>query len=359
MRRSRALRMVVLCGLVALLAVAQQGLYTPYQERLTDGVVDWDEGWIQADAVVPLGEGVPPQQAVVQAQRVAMIKAQAAALRIAMRVPVDSERRLESYEALKVRVKGIVAGGEVVSEGQQGRTYRLSLRVPINGVKGLVSEVYAVTAPVPEPLPDVSSRPAGQIPPPPPKPPELPKAAAKEPPSEKTVARLDSVTVDASDAGVKPALQPRILDTQGNVLYSVKTVKPLVAREKTLARYVRPTGSGGTESSWADPEGLGPLPLALITPPWRLLAQATTPPPPQRPRGGGQTLTVKAVQASGTLKADIVVTEETARKLREAEASSGVLSDAKVIVVVRADVGGVESRRLLRLVPEPHQVAAK
>ena len=45
-------------------------------------------------------------------------------------------------------------------------------------------------------------------------------------------------------------------------------------------------------------------------------------------------------------EADIVVTEETARRLREAEAASGVLSNAKVVVIVRPDVGGVESRRL-------------
>jgi hypothetical protein len=85
------------------------------------------------------------------------------------------------------------------------------------------------------------------------------------------------------------------------------------------------------------------LPLALIAPPWDLLAQRE---PTGRQRGGPQSLEVKAVSSSGKLKADIVVTEETARRLREAEAASGVLSNAKVVVIVRPDVGGVESRRL-------------
>ena len=84
------------------------------------------------------------------------------------------------------------------------------------------------------------------------------------------------------------------------------------------------------------------LPLALIAAgnPF-LLAQGGA---PARKRGG-ETLVVKASGTKGALRSDIVVTEETAKKLREAEGSSKVLSDAKVVVVVRSDVGGVEGRR--------------
>ena len=39
-----------------------------------------------------------------------------------------------------------------------------------------------------------------------------------------------------------------------------------------------------------------------------------------------------------------MVTAETAKKIRES--AQGALSDGKVVVVLRADVGGVESRRL-------------
>jgi hypothetical protein len=107
---------------------------------------------------------------------------------------------------------------------------------------------------------------------------------------------------------------------------------------------VAPTpGEGSHTTSWPSRESLGPLPLAMISPPWELLAQRE---PTGRQRGGSQSLEVKAVSASGKLRADIVVTEETARRLREADAASGVLSDAKVVVIVRPDVGGVESRRL-------------
>jgi hypothetical protein len=352
MNRKLAWRVVALCGIVVLAAFAQQGPYAPYREKLMDGVVDWDEGWIRTDVEVPLRAGIPPQQARVEAQRVAVMKAQAAALRIAMRVPVNSDQRLESFEALKVRVKGIVAGGQVVSENLEGKSYKLSLQVPMNGVQGIVSEVYKVTVPPPpppEPEPQASKKPAPQPQQPPAEAPKPPEVAAKAPPPEKTVGRLDSVTIQAADAGVKPALQTRILDTLGNILYSVKTVKPVVAMQKALARYVTHSGSGDP-TSWAPSGDMGPLPLALVAP-WRLFAQ-TAPPPQGRQRGGGQTLEVKAVQASGALKADIVVTEETARKLKEAEASSGVLTDGKIVVVVRADVGGVESHRVIRL--EPH-----
>ena len=346
----RSARVLALLALVALAVFAQQGPYVPYEERLADGVVNWDEGWIRADASVPLSAGIPPAQARVNAQRVAVLKAQAAALRIALRLPVDSEERLESFEVLRIHVKGVVAGGQIVSEGLKDGVYALSLKVPVNGVRGIVAEVSKVTLPPQPPSETGPQSGAGQAAPKP--------GAPAEPPKPQGVASFASVTVDARDAGVKPALQPRILDPQGNVVYGVKTVKPLVARDRTLARYVTQGSPDSGHATWLSPQNLGPIPLALITPPWELMAQAQRP-PTGRQRGAPETLEVKAASASGKLKADIVVTEETARRLREAEAASGVLSDAKVVVVVRADVGGVESRFRLRGDAGPPALASK
>jgi len=339
MTTQRLTRALALCAVIALAAGAQQGRYKPYQEKLPDGVVDWDEGWIRADASVPLRTDVPSAQARVEAQRVATVKAQAAALRIALRLPIDSEQRLEAFEAIRIRVKGVVAGGRILSEGPAGKDYRLSLHVPINGVSSIVAEVSRVTLPPEEPEP-VPAKPKA----PPPAPSETSQGKAEQaPPNSATV--FSSITVDGTEAGIKPALQPRIVDPQGVPVYSVKTVKRLVAREKTIARYVTPSEApGATPAAWIGPDALSSLPLALAAPPWRILAQRE---PSRRPRGEEGTLMVKAVSSSGPLKADIVVTEETARQLRAAEAASGVLSDAHVVVVVRADVGGVESRRMV------------
>jgi hypothetical protein len=343
MTTQRLTRALALCAVIALAAGAQQGNYKPYQEKLSDGVVDWDEGWIRADASVPLRHDVPPAQARVEAQRVATVKAQAAALRIALRLPVDSEQRLEAFEALRVHVKGVVAGGRILSEGPQGRDYKLSLRVPINGVSGIVAEVSKVTLPPLEAEPLPPPAPSKPKAPPPVPPASSPGQTEKAQPGSSTV--FSSVTVDGIEAGIKPALQPRIVDPQGVPVYSVKTVKRLVAREKTIARYVTPAeASGASPAAWLDPAALSSLPLALAGPPWRIFAQRA---PSQRQRGEEGTLMVKAVSSAGPLKADIVVTEETARQLRAAEAASGILSDARVVVVVRADVGGVESRRLM------------
>lgn len=328
-------RVLACSGVIALAVLAQRGPYEPYQEKVPDGLVNWDEGWLRADVAVPLQPGAGPQ-ARVNAQRVAIVKAQAAALRIALRLPVNADQRLEAYEALQVRVKGVVAGGQVVSEGLDGQQYRLSLKVPIAGVKGIVAEVSKVTLPPPEPNPPPQAK-ARPAPPP---------AAGKAPPES---AAFASVTVDAREAGVKPALQPRIVDTAGNEVYGLKVVRPEVAREKTLARYVAPSGpSVARPTGLRSPGVMESLPLALITPPWELFAQRE---PSQRPRGVPEGLEVKALSASGKLKADIVVTEETARRLRQAEAESGVLSEANVVVVVRPDVGGVEGR--LRPTPRP------
>jgi hypothetical protein len=352
MRRIHAGRIIALVALVALSAMAVQTLYKPYREKLTHGIVDWDQGWIRADASVPLKTGVPAAQARVQARRVAVMKAQAEALRIAMRLPVDSESRLESYEALRIHVRGIVAGGEVVSEGVQNGAYALSLRVPINGVKGIAAEVAKVTLPPPE----REAAPPHNV--------EVPSkqgttreehassapGTGKEPvqePGVTSLAAFSSVTVDASQTGVKPALHARIIDPDGREIYGVKTVKPLVTRERTLARYVTKGDSSGSPDnvSWLNPGRLGAIPLALISPPQFLLAQRT---PSRRPRGSEESLTVRAENAAGKLKADIVVTRETAEKLRKLNEKTGALTEGRVVVIVRADVGGVESRKDFR-----------
>jgi hypothetical protein len=293
---------------------------------------------------------VPAAQARVEAQRVATVKAQAAALRLAMRLPVNTDQRLESYEALKIHVRGIVAGGQIVSDGVQANDYRVALLVPINGVKGIVSEVSKVTLP-PEPAPE------RQPPPAKPEAPQAPPAASKPaegnaPPAE--MAAFATVTVDATEAGARPALQPRILDPQGNEVYGVKTVKRVVASEKTLARYVTPAETGAaTPSRLLGEDALSRFPLALIEPPSFLFAQRE---PSGRQRGQDQGLQVKAVSTSGPLKADLVVTAETAKKLRES--AGGALSEGKVVVVLRADVGGVEGRRRVEK-PEGVELASR
>ena len=109
-----------------------------------------------------------------------------------------------------------------------------------------------------------------------------------------------------------------------------------------MARYQTPGGGGGDAHRILDPRDLPPC-LGIAAPLFQdLLAQQAS---PKRRRGGDNPLVIQGTEARGTLKADIVVTEESARKIRQAEASSKVLSEGKVIVVVRSDVGGVEGRR--------------
>lgn len=362
MAAKRVLALVALAGAALITALAQEGEFEPYRQRLPDGEVSWYEGWIRTRAEVPLIQGVPRAQAQVDAQRVALMKAQAAALRLAMKVPVDSERRLEQFEALKVKVQGVVRGGKVLEEGLQGDRYVLLLEVPINGVKGLASEVYPVVVPellAPPPPPPMAQGSPPPVPQAEPAPQGAPPPQASAPPKPykpKGLSTFASVRVEAEEAGAKPALAPKIVDPAGQPVYTAASVKPEVSRTKSIARYVtRP--AGGAESTSVSP-WLGPtsLPLALVDPRRLLWAQQVPPPPPPPApapkmdeksmspdfKFGEDVLVVKAVSAKGKLKADLVVTAQDAKRLRD---NAALLEDAEVTVVVRTDVGGVESRR--------------
>jgi len=340
MKRNRVVLTAAVAVLVLVAILATGAIYVPYREKLPEGIVDWDEGWIRTDVSVPLQKGVSIGRAVVNARRVGVIKAQAASLKLAMRLPLDSAKRLNDFEALRVRVKGVVAGGEVVSEKREGGVYHISYKVPINGVKGIVSEVSKVVLPPP--------------PPPSPKPEHGKRIASKETAPSAPVAEQDkkrmaslaafsSVTVDGTAAGVKPALRARIVDPDGREVYGPSTVKPDVMKERSLASYMTPKSSASHASlPWASTERMGAFTLAMITPPQILLAQSRT--GGRKRRGGDESYTVRATAADGKLKSDIVVTRETAQKLRELDKETGALSQGRVIVVVRSDVGGVESR---------------
>ncbi len=348
MRTRQAFPLLALSLVLLLTAFAQEGPFRPYRQTLPDGTVSWYEGWIQTRAVVPLATGVPKAQAQTDARRVALMKAQAAALRIAMKVPMDAERRLEEFEALKVRVQGVVRGGKVLEERLEGTRYLLSLEVPISGVNGIAAEAYPVVvpelaAPPKPPQAGAAAPPAG------PKPPPL--ASSPPPPGPKSLSTFASVRVEADEVGAKPALYPKILDPQGQPVYSAATVRPEVARRQTIARYVGRPAEGPSRTlvpgDWA-PSG---LPLALVDPRRFLLAQQVPPvPPAPMPEAQApipypfaeEVLVVKAVGARGKLKADLVVTEQDAQRLRQNRA---LLEEAQVTVVVRTDVGGVESRR--------------
>jgi len=322
-----SLRTPVCALLLLLLLAAGTGKgFAPFRQMLPQAVIDWDEGWIHAEASVPLAKGKPEAQARLDARRVALLKARATALKVVMGVPLDGNRLVEDSQALHVRVKGIVRGSQVVDEALEGRSYRIEVEVPLGGVKGLLSEVYPVYLPSP--------------PPPKPKPPR------KAPPEEDPVAEAekpDDILIDATGTAVRPAIFPKVVDTDGEPVYEVAAVEPEVARKKTIVRYVTPAGEGAFRPA----DNARPVPPALcwasIGPPSILkLAQRSS---EGRRRRGARPLTVQAAGSDGSLNADIVVTKETARRLREAEETSGLLSQAKVIVVVKSDVGGVEGRR--------------
>ena len=312
---------------------SEESPFSPYREYPPNAVVCWYENWIQVTAKAPLGKG-PEAKAQLNARRVAVIKAQAEALKIAMKLPLDSETRMEEHEALRVKVKGIVQGSKVIFEGLEGREYSVTIEVPISGVKGILSEVYKeyIPPPLPKPKAAVKSQPK------PSPPPEEESAAV----ADDDEGPFESIVIDAEEAGAKPAIFPRIVDPAGEPVYAVDTVEPEVAKRKTMARYVIDSGAEPEKEMTALATSF--LPLAMASP--RFILELAQKAPPKRKRGP-RVLRVKAKSSEGRLKADLVVTEETARKLRQAQNQDGVLSQANVVVVVRSDVGGVEGRRRL------------
>lgn len=171
-------------------------------EKVGQGEIDWTNGYIHV-----VGYGAPPKgvsgpQAKLMARNAAKAEAYRNAAAVVSRVRVNSQFLVGDYlresEAFRLAVEGFVRGARIIRVNQQrdGRI-ELTLELPLGGQAGLVAllnrpEVTGFSAPGPP----------------------APSGTPEDPPT------YTGVIIDARRIKVKPALYPRVLDHEGNLLYA-------------------------------------------------------------------------------------------------------------------------------------------
>ena len=271
--------------------VAEQGLLVE-QVTVVDemiGYIDWEEGYIYA-----VGDGVPPAEAVnpaqarVMAKRAAIDTALARLLEMAKAVRVDAESTTvnfvnESY-VVRTRVSGLVANAEIVKLRHfEDGSYQILMRMPINGIEGLASAILPIQI---EKV--IHVRIAYEI--------------TAEEMQEEMKAAYTGLIVDARGLEVKPAMYPRLVTQAGKVIYDIMAANPNIVIQQGLVDYC------------------SSLEAAM-----------------RCPRIGENPLTVEAIAVSGTYGADLVLSEEDAEKILQADASGHFLSEARVVIVIGSE----------------------
>ncbi len=288
------------------------------------GRIDWENKVVYA-----VGDGVPPMDAVnpaqarVRAKRAAIDEAMARLLETVKEVKVDAESTTRNFinenRTVQTRVSGLIKNAVIVEQRQASDgSYQIMMSMPMIGPEGLnvsliptqivriqqariVSRTTSAdSSPPPAPLPNAASETQPVIVKPASWPaPAAAPAAGNEPAAAPKPAPYTGLIVDARGLNPSPAAFPKLLSQAGDVLYDLTIVDPNAATERGMCDYKKS------------------LEVAR-----------------KQPRTGRNPLVVKAVATSGTNKTDLVLDDETAKRVKSAESGASFLRNAQVVVVV-------------------------
>ena len=246
------------------------------------GAINYSDRTISA-----VGIGFIPENVINagQARRSALRIAKQDALRnlieIVNGVVVNSETTISGAmfdDVIRSQVKGAIRGAYQVGEPTylSDTSLEVTYEVKMSGI----SEILIAPAPV-----DISEGTSTA--------PSAPSAASA------TTSSITGIILDATGLGCRPAMSPKILDQNENILYGAGDYSREYAVMNGVAGY-----SKSVESASEDQ------------------------------RVQGNPLVIKVVAVSGTNKTDVVVGNKDVSALRSAESSYGVLKDCRVIVVL-------------------------
>jgi hypothetical protein len=294
-----------LCGGAAGPAMAQSAKMEPLIERLgASGSVNWATGWIKASGIGIAPQGSSGGAGQAMAQRAAFAVAVRNLLETVKGIRVDSATLLDNYmtqsDVIKTQVTGFVKGAQIAqTTPHPDGSVEVTVKVPMYGVDSLMTPI----------LPEKGF---------------MSQEIQPESPDGYT-----GMVIDARGLGLKPACFPSVVDDKGQAVYSPQTVDKEAAQKEGMIHYM--AAPKGTDLSSLFGGG-----AYVIRP-----VQAA---PAVVPREGRRPLKIKGLDKAGALKANIIISSDDAKKIREDPSVSGALKRSRVTVVTDPLIGGMEGR---------------
>jgi len=286
--------------------------WTQIVEQMGDkGKINWSEGYIEA-----VGIGAPPERfmgkpnARPMALRAAKIDAYRNLLEVTKGVRVDSATIVKDFtvesDVINAQVDGLVKGARVANqEYMSDGTVEVTLRMPLSGgfsqiiiPKAFEKKPEATPPPAAPPEAPVASLEtpitAPEIPV---TPPEAPVAPAPAP--APTAEVFTGMVVDARGLQARPAMAPKVLDENGKEVYGSMNVDKEYAVQQGMSGYARDLTA----------------------------AQSN-------PRVTNNPISVKGIKTEGPGRADIMISNADADKIRGASENLTFLKKCRVMIVL-------------------------
>ncbi len=292
MKKYSILSMIV----AVLLILPAYGFCNEWQEvveNIGKGSINWTKGIVQATGICASPEedyGKQPQERSMAAQLDAMRNL----LEVTQAVRIDSATVVKNFsvtdDVIMVKVSGMVKGAQIVKqEYLSDGTVEVTMQMSLHG--GFAQLVLPQEIKQIEPIKSVPSL---SVEPPKPSPAMLSKTAEK-PTSE----IYTGLVVNARGLNVRPAMSSKIIDENGQEVYGPAFVSREYAVQQGMSGYTKDMTAAESD-----------------------------------PRVTNNPLTVKGLKTEGAGKADIVISNTDAFKLRSASEHLSFMKKCRVIIVV-------------------------
>ncbi len=172
------------------------------EETVASGEIDWSGNTIRAAGTGVLDPDNPNvAQAMLMAERAAVVIAQRNLLETVQGVRVDSETRVENfmtdYDVVYTRVEGIVTNARQIGQARYDSiagTIEVELEMEIHSPRGLSGALNSVLG-----SPEMG-------------------AVSMSPQTREFLDQYSALVFDGSQAGLQPSMYPKIYDADGNLL---------------------------------------------------------------------------------------------------------------------------------------------
>ena len=314
------LKLLVITGIIAGMALLYGGVglcqekvsasqWNQIVEQMGDkGKINWSEGYIEA-----VGIGAPPERYMGKpnarplALRAAKIDAYRNLLEVTKGVRVDSTTIVRDFtvesDVINAQVDGLVKGARVANqEYMSDGTVEVTLRMPLSGgfsqiiIPKALGKRPELTPPSPPPgvLPETPAAPP-ETPVTPPETPAVPAPPVQAPAGEV----YTGMVVDARGLQARPAMAPKVLDENGKEVYGSMNVDKEYAVQQGMSGYARDLTAAQSN------------------------ARVTNNP-----------VSVKGIKTEGPGRADIVISNADADKIRGASENLTFLKKCRVMIVL-------------------------
>jgi len=281
-------------------------------EKFSTGNVNWTKGRIMASGIGVPNMDLPLVASKETAKRAAIIVAQRNLLELINGIRVDSETLVQNFlvksDKIQTQVSGLIKGAKIESlEEYSHGGVEVTLSMPLWGNTSLESALSENSQPKRTPSPQ--------------------SGFGEE---------YTGIIIDARKLGLKPAIYPKIIEENGQIIYGPQTPAKQALESQGFVQYETIPTSHMERMAWPGEEPFWVFPIENAA--------------PVPSRVGRSPLRIKGLEKQGTLKTNVIISKEDADKIKRTPSLLKALQKANLVIITDPLIAGIQGNSKNRFI---------